>query len=65
MNTWNLIRSLFYLQLWSSLNALKVRLRRLKQPKYLIGALVGLAYLYIWFGRFLLRGWWSAPPSAL
>jgi len=56
MNTLALIRALAFLQSRSLWNALKVRVRRLKQPKYLIGAVVGLGYMYLWFGRHLLKG---------
>lgn len=52
-----LIRALAFLQSRSLLNALKVRLRRLRQPKYLIGAIVGLGYIYFWIGRSVLSGW--------
>lgn len=46
-----------HLQLCTVKNAVRVRLRRLKQPKYLIGAVIGGAY--VWFAflqHFLLRG---------
>lgn len=52
-----LIRALAFLQSRSLLNALKVRLRRLRQPKYLIGAIVGLGYMYFWIGRSVFGGW--------
>jgi len=52
-----LIRALAFLQSRSLLNALKVRLRRLRQPKYLIGAIVGLGYMYFWIGRSVFSGW--------
>lgn len=52
-----LIRALAFLQSRSLLNALKVRLRRLRQPKYLIGAVVGLGYMYFWIGRTVIGGW--------
>ncbi|MFN0067213.1 MAG: putative ABC exporter domain-containing protein [Limisphaerales bacterium] len=46
-----------YLQLCTVKNAVRVRLRRLKQPKYLIGAVIGGAYLWFAFlQHFLLRG---------
>lgn len=47
----NLIGALFYLRSRSLLNLLGSRLRRLRQPKYLAGALMGMAYLYFVFGR--------------
>lgn len=46
-----MIRALAYLQATSLANAVMSRLRRLRQPKYAFGALVGVAYF--WF--FLLR----------
>jgi hypothetical protein len=48
-----LVRSLVYLQVTSAKNNLKVRLRRLKQPKYLLGAVVGLGYFGFYFGQTL------------
>ncbi len=43
--------ALLYLQ-WTSLQGqFRSRLRRLKQPKYLMGALVGTAYVYFFFVR--------------
>lgn len=52
-----LIRALAFLQSRSLANALKARLRRLRQPKYLIGAVVGLGYMYLWVGRAIFSGW--------
>jgi Putative ABC exporter len=43
--------ALLYLQMTSFQGRLRSRLLRLKQPKYLIGALVGTAYLYFFFVR--------------
>ncbi|MEI8313544.1 MAG: putative ABC exporter domain-containing protein, partial [Verrucomicrobiota bacterium] len=48
------IQALFFLLTRSLWNRLRSRIRRLRQPKYLIGAVVGLAYLYIYVGRFVL-----------
>ncbi len=42
----NAIAALFYLRLMSFKNAVISRVLRLKQPKYLVGAVVGVAYLY-------------------
>ncbi|HTC45587.1 MAG TPA: putative ABC exporter domain-containing protein [Steroidobacteraceae bacterium] len=47
-------RALLYLRATSLLGQLKSRLRRLRQPKYLGGAVVGVGYLYLTFGRRLL-----------
>lgn len=50
-------RALAYLQFCTLKNAVRVRLRRLKQPKYLVGAVIGGAYLWFaFFQHFLLRG---------
>ena len=50
-----LIASL-YITACTTRNRIRVRLRRLREPRYLIGALVGIAYLYFsifagWRGR--------------
>src|SRR6185503_11710012 len=42
----NATNALFYLRAMSFKNAVISRFTRLKQPKYLIGAVVGVAYLY-------------------
>src|SRR5439155_21628250 len=42
-----------YIILCSARNRLRVRLRRLREPRYLIGAFVGAAYIYFsFFARF-------------
>src|SRR5439155_25750942 len=42
-----------YIIVCSARNRLRVRLRRLREPRYLIGALVGAAYIYFsFFARF-------------
>lgn len=43
--------ALFYLRAASLWGAVRSRLLRLKQPKYLFGALVGVAYFYFFFIR--------------
>ena len=43
--------ALFYLQYHTVRNRLVYRFKRLKQPKYLIGAIVGGLYLYFYFFR--------------
>jgi len=48
-----MISALLYLQFHSVKNRLAARLKRLKQPKYLIGAIVGGLYFYWYFFRFL------------
>lgn len=47
----NAINALFYLRAMSFKNAVISRVLRLKQPKYLIGAIVGAAYIYSFFFR--------------
>lgn len=44
-----MISAFLYLQLTSLQNRLRERFQRLKQPKYLVGAVVGLAYFYFFF----------------
>ena len=42
-----------YIIVCSARNRLRVRLRRLREPRYLVGAIVGVAYLYVsFFARF-------------
>jgi hypothetical protein len=50
-----MMRALFYLQFRTFLNRQKLRLQRLKKPKYLIGGIVGGLYFYFYFFRFLFR----------
>ena len=47
----SILRALLYLRLTSARNWLGSRLRRLRQPKYLFGAIVGVAYFYFFFSR--------------
>src|SRR5258706_13765129 len=65
-----MIGALFFLLFNSWKNRLRMRIRRLKQPKYLIGAIVGALYIYFYFFRFLLFGMgrrsgggWSVTPE--
>lgn len=46
-----MIAALIFLQFHSIKNRLLARIRRLRQPKYLFGAIVGGAYFYFYFGR--------------
>lgn len=56
-----MLRALIYLRLMSLWNWTRSRVRRLRQPKYLAGAIVGGAYFYFFFFRgFAMR----APPGA-
>ena len=51
-----MIHAFVFLITRSFVNRTKARLKRLKQPKYLVGALFGLLYLYGYFFRFLFGG---------
>jgi len=48
-----MIGALLYLQFHSLKNRTVRRILRLRQPKYLFGAIVGAAYFYLYFGRFI------------
>lgn len=50
-----MVSALWYLQASSLAGAIRLRLRRLRQPKYLIGGLFFLAYLVLMFGPQLWR----------
>ncbi|HTX21485.1 MAG TPA: putative ABC exporter domain-containing protein [Candidatus Aquilonibacter sp.] len=52
-----MIAALCYLQYHSARNRLVARFKRLKQPKYLIGAIAGGLYFYFYFFRYLFRGY--------
>ena len=45
--------ALLFLQYHSLKNRTLMRLRRLKKPKYLVGAIVGVLYFYFYFFRYL------------
>jgi hypothetical protein len=51
-----MIAALCYLQYHSARNRLVTRFKRLKQPKYLVGAIAGGLYFYFYFFRYLLAG---------
>jgi hypothetical protein len=59
-----MVSALFYLQYYSFRNRLVSRFKRLKQPKYLIGALVGGLYFYWYFFRYLFQGYAGRPGPA-
>ncbi len=47
-----MLRATVFIIVCAARNQLRRRLRRMREPRYLIGALVGLAYVYfIIFGR--------------
>ncbi|MBS0631850.1 MAG: hypothetical protein JSS11_08050 [Verrucomicrobia bacterium] len=54
-----MVRALLYLRLMSLVNGLRSRLLRLRQPKYLAGAVVGVGYFYL----VLFRHSPSHPPT--
>jgi len=54
-----MIRALLYLQYHSFRNRLISRFKRLRQPKYLFGALAGGIYFYFYFFRYMVRGFGS------
>lgn len=58
-----MISALLYLQYYSVKNRLLRRFKRLKQPKYLLGGIVGGLYFYFYFFRYLFRP--RGGPSAL
>jgi hypothetical protein len=60
-----MISALFYLQYHTFRNRLVSRFKRLKQPKYLIGALVGGFYFYGYFYRYLFQGLGGRPAVNL
>jgi Putative ABC exporter len=48
-----MLSALLYLQAHSFRNQVVSRCKRLRQPKYLVGAIAGFAYFYFYFFRFL------------
>lgn len=59
-----MIRAFLYLYGTSVWNALRQRVRRLKQPKYLLGAIVGGAYFWFFVFRNTFRGMPARPLPA-
>lgn len=59
-----MITALTYLQFHSVKNQLVRRIQRLKQPKYLVGAIVGGLYFYFYFFRFLFGRRHGGPTGA-
>jgi hypothetical protein len=56
-----MIAALLYLQYHTVRNRLVNRFKRLKQPKYFVGAIVGGLYFYFYFFRYLFRGFGGRP----
>jgi ABC-2 type transport system permease protein len=56
------INAFFYLQFITLKNRVMERIRRLKQPKYLFGAIVGAGYFYFFFFRKLIGTAFNGPP---
>ena len=46
-----MVRALLYLRVMSLIGRVTSRIRRLRQPKYLFGAVVGIAYIYLVYVR--------------
>ncbi|HUA37157.1 MAG TPA: putative ABC exporter domain-containing protein [Candidatus Sulfopaludibacter sp.] len=59
-----MVSALFYLQYHTFRNRLVSRFKRLKQPKYLIGAIVGGLYFYWYFFRYLFGGYAARPRTS-
>ncbi len=59
-----MLSALWYLQSHSFWNRTRTRFRRLRQPKYLLGAIVGAAYFYFYFFRFAFQRPANAPPAS-
>jgi ABC-2 type transport system permease protein len=57
-------RALLYLRVMSLVGRVKSRLQRLKQPKYLAGSVVGVAYLYLTFLRRVQVSHAAHPPAS-
>lgn len=57
--------ALRYLLARSFLNGVRARVVRLRQPKYLFAALVGIAYFYFYFYRFLFGGQFLRGPQII
>jgi hypothetical protein len=49
-----LIQALFYLQFFTVWNRTLTRIKRLRQPKYLLFAVVGGVYFYFYFFRHII-----------
>ncbi|MGA3284174.1 MAG: putative ABC exporter domain-containing protein [Verrucomicrobiota bacterium] len=60
-----MITALLYLQYHTFRNRLVSRVKRLKQPKYLIGAIVGGLYFYWYFFRYLFGGYAGGRRQAV
>jgi ABC-2 type transport system permease protein len=48
-----MIKALFYLQANSWKNRMWMRIKRLKQPKYLLGLIFGVGYFFLYLGRWI------------
>ncbi len=58
-----MISAFFYLQTTTLKNRLIQRIKRLKQPKYLFGAIAGAFYFYFFFFRKVIGGVFSGTPT--
>lgn len=59
-----MVSALFYLQFHSIKNRYVSRIKRLRQPKYLVGAVVGGLYFYFFFFRYLFFAAGRGQPLA-
>src|SRR6267154_1662265 len=60
-----MVWALIYLQFHSFKNRAVLRVKRLKQPKYLFGAIVGGLYFYFYFYRWMFVGHGRRSRAAL
>ena len=60
-----MIAALFYLQYHSARNRLVSRFKRLKKPKYLVGAIIGGLYFYFYFFRYLFSSYANTNNPAV
>jgi hypothetical protein len=58
------VNALGYLVTRSFVNGVLFRLCRLRQPRYLLGAILGLAYFYFYFGKVIGGGFSPHGPKA-
>jgi hypothetical protein len=59
-----MISALIYLRVTSIVNAYRAKFRRLKQPRYLFGAIAGIAYFYFFFFRRLFSAHFGSHNDA-
>ena len=62
-NAGSIAGALIYLRFTSMAGRIRFRLQRLRQPKYLIGSVVGIAYIYFFFLRRVGRNYNPGVPA--